>query len=126
MDLGEAGRVLKFAVDLVFVTELGTSGAVLFEFHCHLLAVRADAEVDVPEGTAADSFRDAIFRDGGLHCLFIGVVLGWLDWIADCTTTSRSFTSDLGGVFLLLLRLGKNALLTFQYFRPPAIFIWQR
>ena len=69
VDLGEARRVLELAVDLVFVTELGTAGSVLFEFYGHLFPVGADAEVDVPEGTSADSFGDAIFGDGGLHSI---------------------------------------------------------
>ena len=71
MDLGEAGGVLEFAVDLVFVAELGTTRAVLFEFDGHLFPVGADAEVDVTERAAADSFRDAVFGDGGLHFLWV-------------------------------------------------------
>jgi len=71
MDLGEAGGILKLAVDLVFVTELGTTRSVLFEFNGHFFAVGADAKVDVTEGTTADAFRDAVFGNGGLHCDFI-------------------------------------------------------
>ncbi len=70
VDLGEAGRVLELAVDLVLVTELRTSGSVLFEFDGDLLPIGADAQVDVSEGTAADTLGDAVFGDGGLHCLF--------------------------------------------------------
>ena len=33
----------------------------------HLLAVGPDAEVDVPERSAADALGDAVLRDGGLH-----------------------------------------------------------
>jgi len=71
VDLGEAGGVLEFSVDLVFVTELGTASAVLFEFDGDLFPVGADTEVDVAEGSATDSFGDAIFRDGGLHFVVV-------------------------------------------------------
>ena len=71
MDLGESRGILEFAVYLVFVTELRAASAVLFEFHGNLFAVGADAEVDVTEGSAADSFGDAVFGDGRLHCCFL-------------------------------------------------------
>ena len=70
MDLGEAWRVLELAVDLVLVTELRTASSVLFEFDGDFFPVGADAQVDVPEGAAADTLGDAVFGDGGLHCLF--------------------------------------------------------
>jgi hypothetical protein len=65
--LGETGGVLQFTVDLVFVTQLRASGSVLFELDGDLLAVGANSEVDVPEGTSANALGDSVFRDGGLH-----------------------------------------------------------
>jgi len=69
MDLGEARGILEFAVYLVFMAELGAARAVFFEFHGDLFAVGAHAEIDVTEGTAAYSFGDAVFGDGGLHSI---------------------------------------------------------
>jgi hypothetical protein len=71
MDLGEPGSILELAVHLVLVTELGASGSVLLELDGDFFPVGAHAEVDVAEGTATDSFGDAIFGDGGLHCFYI-------------------------------------------------------
>jgi len=64
MDLGEAGSILELAVDLVFMAELRTASSVLFEFDSDLLPVGADAQIDVPEGATADTFGDAVLRDG--------------------------------------------------------------
>jgi len=62
MDLGKAGCVLQFAVDLVFVTQLRTPGSVFFKLDGDLFAIGTDAEVNVPKGTSSDAFRDAVFR----------------------------------------------------------------
>jgi hypothetical protein len=70
MDLGESGRVLELPVDLVLVAELRTASSVFFKFDGDLLPVGTDAQVDVPEGSTADTFGDAVFGDGGgLHCV---------------------------------------------------------
>jgi hypothetical protein len=69
MNLGKAGCVLKLAVYLVFVAQLRTASTMLLEFDCDLLPIGADAKVNVPEGTPADSLGDTIFRDGRLHCI---------------------------------------------------------
>ncbi len=69
MDLGEAGRVPDLEVDLVLVKQLRTASS-LSEFDGNVLPVGADAQVDVPEGAAADTLGDAVFGDGGLHCLY--------------------------------------------------------
>jgi len=61
VDLGETGGVLQFTVDLVFVTQLRTPGAVLFELDGDLFAIGADSEVDVPKGPSADAFGDSVF-----------------------------------------------------------------
>ncbi len=36
VDFGESGGILEFAVDFVFVAELGAARSVLFELHCNL------------------------------------------------------------------------------------------
>ena len=37
MNFGKAGGILEFAVDFVFVAELGATGSMLFEFYGHLI-----------------------------------------------------------------------------------------
>ena len=61
VDLGESRGVLQLTVDLVFVTQLRTPGAVLFELDSDLLAISADSEVNVSKGPSADAFGDSVF-----------------------------------------------------------------
>jgi len=67
VDLGESGSILQLTVHLVFVTQLRTPSAVLFEFDGNLLAVGADTEVNVSKGTSSDTLGDSVFRDRRLH-----------------------------------------------------------
>lgn len=67
VDLGKSGSILQFTVDLVFVTQLRTPSSVLFELHGNLLAIGADSEVNVSEGTSTDTLGDSVFRDRRLH-----------------------------------------------------------
>ena len=39
MNFGKAGRVLQFAINLVFVTELRAASTMLFEFYCDLITI---------------------------------------------------------------------------------------
>jgi hypothetical protein len=61
VNFGESGGVLQFTVDLVFVTQLRTPGAVLFELDGDLLAIGADSEVNVSKRPSADAFGDSVF-----------------------------------------------------------------
>jgi hypothetical protein len=67
VDLGESGSILQLTVDLVFVTQLRASGAMLFELDGDLLAISADSEVNVSKGPSANAFGDSVFRDRRLH-----------------------------------------------------------
>lgn len=51
----ETGAVLQLAVDLVLVPQLRASCAVLLKLDCHLLAVLANAQVDVAKATTANT-----------------------------------------------------------------------
>jgi hypothetical protein len=61
VNLGESGGILQFTVDLVFVTQLRTPGAVLFELDGDLLAIGTDSKVNVSKGPSADAFGDSVF-----------------------------------------------------------------
>lgn len=61
VNLGESGGILQFTVDLVFVTQLRTPGAVLFELDGDLLAIGTDSEVNVSKGPSADAFGNSVF-----------------------------------------------------------------
>ena len=61
VDLGETGGVLQFTVDLVFVSKLRTSRTVLFELDSYLLAIGANSEVNVSEGSSTDAFGNSVF-----------------------------------------------------------------
>ena len=89
MNLGEAGGVLEFAINLVFMTELGTTGAVLFKFYGNFFPVRPDAQVDVAKGAATDSFGDAVFGDGGLHFYLVSFYFNLSEDIARGTELLR-------------------------------------
>ena len=39
MNFGKAGRVLQFAINLVFVAELRAASTMLFEFYCDLISI---------------------------------------------------------------------------------------
>ncbi len=61
VNLSESRGVLQFTVDLVLVTQLRAPGSMLFELDGYLLAIGADSEVNVSEGTSTDTLGDSIF-----------------------------------------------------------------
>lgn len=61
MDLSESWGILKFTVDLIFVTKLRAAGTMLFELDSNLLTIGTDAKVNVTEGSSTNSFGNAVF-----------------------------------------------------------------
>ena len=59
--LGKAGSILQFSVNLVFVSQLRTSGTMLFELDGNLFAIGTDTEVNVTKGSSTDALGDAVF-----------------------------------------------------------------